>query len=205
MDDLYYYKYMKYKIKYLDQKKQIGGNIHNFVKLFNDSFLDNWILTGSEAIKLYLTHFKRLDLLTFIPNDIDIIYVANNLADRKIGNFMRVQSSPQRSMTFRYEDLSFDISTQPTSNYYVIDGIKVIPPDELITIYNDNRLSTDSVERKKTIDEKIIALSEIKRLMLGIPKLRLSIIKKKPFSALTLIENKGKKMRPLLFTNSDDE
>ena len=58
MDDIYYDKYIKYKTKYLNKKNQIGGDIQEFKNLFNSYFLDNWVLTGSEAIKLYLIHFK---------------------------------------------------------------------------------------------------------------------------------------------------
>jgi hypothetical protein len=204
MDDIYYDKYIKYKRKYLNKKNQMGGDIQEFKNLFNSYFLDNWILTGSEAIKLYLIHFKRLDLLTFTPNDIDILYIEKELTNRSIGNFTRVQSTIEKSMTFKYEDKSFDITIQPSSNYYIIDGIKVIPPDDLYIIYNDNRLSSDSEEKKEVTKKKLDALTEIKKLMLGMPKLRLSVIKRRLSTEIDFSEKKGKK-RKSLFSNSDNE
>lgn len=201
MDDIYYDKYIKYKTKYLNKKNQMGGDIQEFKNLFNSYFLDNWILTGSEAIKLYLIHFKRLDLLTFTPNDIDILYIEKELTNRSIGNFTRVQLTIEKSMTFKYEDKSFDITIQPSSNYYIIDGIKVIPPDDLYNIYYDNCLTSDSDERKQVTKKKLDALTEIKKLMLEIPKLRLSVIKKRPFTEIDY----SKKKRKTLFNDSDNE
>ena len=95
-----------------------------YFSTFNIILGDDWVLTGSEAIRLYLKHIDRMDLLKFIPKDIDIFYLSNAPYSRKyIGNFSRLQDSPQRSMTFFTNELSFDMDTKANIPYFLIDGI----------------------------------------------------------------------------------
>ena len=181
----YKHKYLKYKMKYENLKNQQGGNIHLYKRLFDSYFGNDWILTGSEAIKLYLNHFNRPELLTFIPKDIDIIYMAKEFTSPKVGDFLRETSSPQRSMTFKYQDKSFDVTLQNSSYYYEINGIKVITPDELFETYREYQFGTDQEETNK----KLHALSEMKRQLKDIPKRKLEITRKMSYSARLFEEN----------------
>ena len=185
----YKYKYLKYKMKYVNLKNQEGGDITLYKTLFNSYFGNEWILTGSEAIKLYLNHFNRHDLLTFTPKDIDIIYIAKEFTLPKVGDFSRMQSSPQRSMTFKYQDKLFDVSLQDSSYYYEIDGIKVITPSELFQIYTENQFTTDSEEKKEETRKKLFALSEMKRQLKDIPTKKLQINKKISYTSRFCEEN----------------
>ena len=168
-------KYLKYKNKYLELKNQIGGGIQEYRDLFNSVFGSNWIITGSEAIKIYLEYFKRGSLLTFIPNDVDIIVVQSDLFNlTKIGDYSRKQSQPEKSMTFIKDKKSFDISTQDTVSFYEINGYRLIDPKVMLENYRDNR-------RNISDDHKIIALEEIIKLVGPLDKLRLPINKRKRF------------------------
>jgi hypothetical protein len=166
-------KYLKYKTKYLELKNQIGGGIHEYKILFNSVFGNNWIITGSEAIKIYLEFFKRGSLLTFIPNDVDIIVVQSYLFNlTKIGDYSRKQTQPEKSMTFIKDSKSFDISTQDTVSFYEINGYRLIEPKVMLENYRENR-------RNISDDHKIIALEEIIKLVEPLEKLRLPINKRK--------------------------
>ena len=101
-----YNKYLKYIAKY---NLFLGGNKINTMKdLFNLHFDNNWILTGSEAIKKYLEHFN-INKFDFPTNDVDIFYVsANELSSRMIGSYKRKQERPERSMTFSNDESSID-------------------------------------------------------------------------------------------------
>ena len=168
-------KYLKYKNKYLQLKNQIGGGIHEYKDLFNIVFGSNWIITGSEAIKIYLEFFKKGSLLTFIPNDVDIIVVQSDLFNlSKIGDFSRKQTQPEKSMTFIKDNKSFDVSTQDTASYYEINGYRLIDPKVMLENYRDNR-------RNITDDHKIVALEEIIKLVEPLEKLRLPLNKRKRF------------------------
>lgn len=160
-------KYLKYKIKYLELKKQLGGGVKEFTELFNSYFGSNWILTGSEAIKIYLEHFQRGKLLTFIPGDVDIIVVQPNvITSQKIGDFTRKQSQPEKSMTFENGLKSFDVTTESASSYYEINGYRLMDPRVMLLNYEDNR-------RNITDDHKITALREILHLVEHLEKKRL--------------------------------
>ena len=117
------HKYLKYKTKYLQLKNQLGGDIKDYLNTFNNEFGSNWVITGSEAIKLFLIHFKRDDLLKFKPNDVDIIVANKDIIYKEtIDGFKRQQSQPERSMTFKKDLKSFDVGTQDFINYYEING-----------------------------------------------------------------------------------
>jgi hypothetical protein len=173
----YEHKYLKYKKKYLDllEKNQNGGGIQEYKELFTTVFGNNWIITGSEAIKLYLEFFQRGRLLTFMPNDVDIIVVQPDTYNfAKIGDYIRKQSQPEKSMTFIKEEKSFDISTQETASYYEINGYRLIDPKVMLENYIDNR-------RNITDDHKIVALQEIIKLIEPFEKKRLPDNKRKRF------------------------
>ena len=166
-------KYLKYKIKYLELKKQLGGGVKEFTDLFNSYFGNNWILTGSEAIKIYLEHFQRGKLLTFIPGDVDIIVVQTNvITSQRIGDFTRKQSQPEKSMTFENGVKSFDVTTESASSYYEINGYRLMDPRVMLLNYEDNR-------RNITDDHKITALKEIFHLVEHLEKKKLPENKKR--------------------------
>ena len=174
MKDDFYHKYLKYKTKYLQLKKLLGGGIDDFKTMFHNEFGSDWILTGSEAIKLYLIHFNRPDLLTFTPNDIDIIYINKNMIYREnINGFKREQSQPEKSMTFSKGSTSFDVSTVDNAYYYEINNIKLMSPELMLDNYEENL----ELRNNPSDNAKIKALKEIKKLISesGLEKKRLPI------------------------------
>ena len=191
MEDKFYHKYLKYKTKYLQLKKLTGASIVDFKTIFNNEFGSDWILTGSEAIKTYLTFLNRQDLLTFTPKDVDIIYINKDMIYKEtIGGFKRSQSQPEKSMTFTKDSKSFDVSTQESAYYYEIDGIKLIDPEIMLENYEENldfRNNSDD-------PDKIIALREIKKLLMEsrIEKKRLPIKEEKSSRFSSPIVNKRK-------------
>jgi hypothetical protein len=154
--------YLKYYNKY--KNLLYGGSIDEYMDLFNTQFDDKWILTGSEAIKKYVEFFEKPELFELTPNDVDIIVVQNDLIySRNIGNYKRVQSQPEKSMTFQYNNKSFDVSTQKESiSYYEINGIKLATPNDMLDDYVTN-LELRGKKEEDTI--KIHALYEIKNLI----------------------------------------
>ena len=161
-------KYKDYKRKYLKAKHELtifqqGGGIDEFKGMFNAFFGSDWILTGSEAIKVYLEHFGRTDLLKFTPNDVDIIYINNDKIYREnFDGFVRKQSQAENSMTFVNGPKSFDITTtKGPVNYYEIDGIKLMMPMEMYNNYEENMF-----HRQSDIEtSKLEALIEIDKLV----------------------------------------
>ena len=189
MDDYYYKKYMKYKIKFLKKTREIEDAINTkkqrvddvknkhlteedfitIIKTINDHLgKDEWVLSGSYAIKLYLKYCKLKNLLTD-PRDVDIIYVSNqNLNPINIGDFIPVQKSSEKSMSFKKNDnLSFDIvETVPSKKYYEINGYKLESPDNMIHRYQDSKSSRgkDKEGKLKSAEDnlKLQALYKIK-------------------------------------------
>lgn len=169
-----YNKFQKYFNKY---QLFIGGNkIDTMKDLFNAYFDNSWILSGSEAIKKYLHHFKIPDF-DFPTNDVDIIYVSSNqLSSRTIGEYTRKQAQVENSMTFIKDDSSFDINiVKGPVIYYEIDGLKLHSPNIMLENYEEN------IEfRNNPYDKiKIAALREIIKVINPEHKLRLEIDNKK--------------------------
>ena len=132
--------------------------------MLNDYYSNNWVLTGSVAVKIYLIHLKLLHLLNFITSDIDALVVKEgkgkcDIEERKLGIdnvtiYKRVQETPQRSVTFTNGESSFDISCiskMPKINN--INGINILSPSILLTYYLDDERDKDK--------PKIHALKEI--------------------------------------------
>ena len=133
----HYNKYIKYITKY---NNFIGGNkIDTMKDLFNLNFGNNWILTGSEAIKKYLEHFN-ISGYDFPTNDVDIYYLSNSdLSSSKIGPFHRKQERPESSMTFINGSSSFDITiVKRPLYYYFINNLKLDTPDNMLENYEEN-------------------------------------------------------------------
>ena len=145
----------------------MANNWNNLRKMFNIYFDKDWILTGSEAIKLYLEYFNKTDLLTFTPNDIDIVFINDKkFYMNRVDNYIRKQSQPEDSMTFSNGTDSFDITiTNKPVYYYEINGIKLMDPIEMFNNYTE----TDEV--------KIKALEIIKNKIKSLDKKRIPAYK----------------------------
>ena len=180
------HKYLKYKIKYLQLKNQLGGDIKDYLNTFNNEFGSNWVITGSEAIKLFLIHFKREDLLKFKPNDVDIIVANKDIIYKEtIDGFKRQQSQPERSMTFKKDLKSFDVGTQDFVNYYEIDGYRLIDPKIMLENYEENL----EFRNNSTDKDKIEALKVIVQLVSDLPKQR--IPKKEESNVFSSLKRRG--------------
>ena len=163
-----YNKFQKYFNKY---NLFVGGNkIDTMKDIFNAYFDHSWILSGSEAIKKYLHHFK-ISGFDFPTNDVDIIYVSNNqLSSRTIGEYTRKQGQVENYMTFTKGESSFDINIVKVI-YYEIDGIKLHSPNIMLENYEENVEFRDNPYDKI----KIAALYEIIKVINPDDKLRLEI------------------------------
>lgn len=195
-------KYKEYKRKYLEAKHRLsvsqqGGGIDEFKGMFNAFFGSDWILTGSEAIKVYLEYFERKDLLKFTPNDVDIIYVSNDKIYRdNFDGFKRKQSQAENSMTFENGPKSFDISTtKGPVYYYEINGIKLMTPMEMYNNYEENMFHRQSEIEKS----KLEALLEINKIIQS------KSIEKKRLPVLSEEREMRNPISRSLFSSSDDE
>jgi hypothetical protein len=135
----YYNKLVKYQLKNSLFK---GGNKIDTIKdMFNIFFGNSWILTGSEAIQMYLNHFN-ITGFDFKTSDVDIFYVSKDqITSRTIGEFTRKQDQPETSMTFenKNDNTSFDVTIMKNSkNYYEINNIKLDTPDNMLENYEEN-------------------------------------------------------------------
>jgi len=151
------------KKQYVNSQEQIQSSLsskdNEIILLLNDYFSNDWVLTGSVAVKLYLIHLNLLDLINFTTTDIDALVVKEgkkkcDIEERKLGTYKRVQETPQRSVTFKNGEFSFDISCiskMPKINN--INGINILSPSILLTNYLDDERDNDK--------PKIYALKEI--------------------------------------------
>lgn len=135
----YYNKFVKYQLKY--SLFTGGSKVNNLKDIFNIFFGNYWILTGSEAIKMYLNHFNITEF-DFPTNDVDIFYISkDSLTSRNIGTFTRKQAQVESSMTFENKDTneSFDITIMKNSRYYYdINNIKLDTPQNMLENYEEN-------------------------------------------------------------------
>jgi hypothetical protein len=178
----YYSKKLKYKFKYDSINKFHGGAKIDAMKgLFNGFFGQNWILTGSDAIKKYLEHFGIVDDHPFVVNDIDIFLISREktISERIFGPYTSVQQQPEKSKTFRNETngSSFDVTVINSSKkYYEIDGIKLDIPSKMLEQYNEI-LGEEGRNHESDI-AKIGALEEIESLINPANIRTLSIVNK---------------------------
>jgi hypothetical protein len=118
---------------------QKGGLVEDYLGLFDSAFGDQWILTGSEAVRLLAEHFRISHTLR--PSDLDVVVVSPDLFyGRFIGPFQRVQTTPERSMTFKSEaGHSFDILTTQKERYVEVPFsgrvVRVMDPASLSREY----------------------------------------------------------------------
>jgi hypothetical protein len=149
--------------QYINSQEQIQTSLsskdNEIILLLNDYFSNDWVLTGSVAVKLYLINLNLLDLINFTTTDIDALVIKEgkrkcDIEERKLGTYKRVQETPQRSVTFTNGEFSIDISCiskMPKINN--INGINILSPSILLTYYLDDERDKDK--------PKIYALKEI--------------------------------------------
>ena len=142
-----------------------NADISEIFKLLNSTYLNNWILTGSYAIKMYISNFNLSHVLDV--NDIDVLLLKNNdklcnIDESSIGDYVRKQTSPQRSVTFinKYnKNKSFDVTCvskiSPTK-INTLNGINILSPTELLEFYKDGDRAEDATKIK--ILKEIITL-----------------------------------------------
>jgi hypothetical protein len=130
--------------------------IEQYEGVFN-SLDDQWVLTGSEAVRLLTLHCGIADKYPIKPNDLDILYVGNeDDLGRYIGGFMR-KGPKGRSMTYENDSgRSFDINVESAVSYYVVNGVRIFSPMSMLDTYEE-----DSFIRGAKDDIKIAALREI--------------------------------------------
>lgn len=139
--------------------RQKGGLVEEYTRLFDSAFGDQWILTGSEAVRLLADHFGIGHSLR--PGDLDVVVVSPDLFyGRTIGSFQRVQTTPERSMQFiNPTGHSFDIITTPKERYVEVpyEGhmIRVIDPIRLLREYESE---LDVRGNKRNADTHKIAI-----------------------------------------------
>ena len=117
----YYNKYLKYKKKYLNLKKILGGNIFNkiydkLIKIFRDinkindplfGFRDIIHIKGGASIKYHLQKYMIApDALTRLTNDIDILVI---LDDYKLENLELFNENKKNFVIFILETIKKNI------------------------------------------------------------------------------------------------
>lgn len=133
--------------------------INNYKDLFNSYFGDDYIITGSVAIRIFC---EKLDIKTELnSNDIDILYVNKSLLyNKNIGEFTRKFECPTHSLKFINNKTkeSIDITTVTSSNYCIINNLNILHPAKLKMIYEDNKRDEDII--KIELLDKIIELTK---------------------------------------------
>jgi hypothetical protein len=110
-----------------------------------------------------------------------------------IGSFKRKQERPENSMTFSNGESSFDITiVKRPLNYYLVDGIKLDNPTNMLENYEDNLELRDNPTDKI----KIEALNAIIKVINPDNKLRLELdIDNKKYKFNPEEEPAGKRLR----------
>ena len=186
----YYNKFIKYQ-----SKLEGGSNLTVDIKQTFDTFFgNNWILTGSEAIKKYLQHFNITEF-EFPTNDVDIYFISKDDFTMPIINgYKRKQENPTSSMTFINESInkSFDITVSKRSMYYYeIDGIKLDTPKNMLDNYEENL----ELRNNHYDSIKINALRKIIEVLNPEDKLKLELENNKKRRVDNQDENEGERLR----------
>jgi hypothetical protein len=157
--DKYYKKYMNLKKQNIVGKLFGGGAIKpswydNYIKEVTNVYREDYVITGSGAVSIYLNYFNELTDGMFneliptlrIPNDIDFLYYckgADYENSRKLGKYKKLQSTPQRSVTYEFDDIgefpifikSFDLTCLNKISYVQIDKYKLLDLNKLLEFY----------------------------------------------------------------------
>ena len=180
----YYIKYLKYKIKYLNLKDQVGNGriisteeiIGNMLELYNmvSTKYTEVYLTGSMALYFLAHNFGvELDEDYPLPNDVDFVVYNNGkllIEEKNIISYKREQSTAERSVTMKSDTTenyfkSFDIiASKLYKNHHVVlyngQNINVLDltsiKDEYIDDINPiNSKKLELIEKLDKIDLKV--------------------------------------------------
>ena len=155
-------KYSKDKMIYLllkplFQKYSMGDNEGNIINNMIDIYQtvgetygkENIYLTGSMAVYFIAYHFGLLYSGYPKPNDVDLVVYTNEeqIYQREIGEYVRVQQTPERSVTFRsdhsigFSDFDIIARNREIKRYYEIPfngiNIRTLPLDIIQNEYLD--------------------------------------------------------------------
>ncbi len=145
---------------------QKGGLIEDYSRLFDATFGNEWILTGSEAVRILAEHFGIPHTLR--PSDLDVVYVSpTEFRSRFVGDLERVQNAPGRSMTFAREGRSFDLLVEQRTPQrflvipYMGTMVRILSPARILREYASE---LDLRGNKRNADlQKIAILQEVLR------------------------------------------
>ena len=155
-------KYNKNKMIYLllkplfqkySMEKNEGGVILNMIDIYQTVGeiygKENIYLTGSMAVYFIAYHFGLLNSEYPIPNDVDFVVYTNEerIYQREIGEYVRVQQTPERSVTFHsdhsngFSDFDIIARNREVKRYYEIFfkgiNIRTLPLDIIRNEYLD--------------------------------------------------------------------
>jgi hypothetical protein len=160
-----YYKYLK--------KNMSGGaltyfDIVRYTNLINDDLGPNWCYTGSIAIYLYCVVCNIPN--SYIPNDIDIIYVPDNCLDKPliIAGFSRdpsVNTNDGLPYYNKNRNKMLDLICNEEMSYCEVNIhghiFKLLSPDKLFDAYSDRyedlNKSDDIIKDKINLLHKILS------------------------------------------------
>ena len=138
-----------------------GEKLKDIILLINylNSFYDNFCITGSSALMIYVYAYLSEEQFSNIPipNDIDVLVrpikgrlQTVDLTSITINNqiYNRLQQSPNRSVTFSNGDKSIDVTITPFSSTNLY-GINLISLDELRGFYEEE----ENEQKVKFIDQ----------------------------------------------------
>jgi hypothetical protein len=162
---LYKHKAHKYYLKYKEYKKQNGGLVekptwlNTFIEELSQVYESNFVITGSGALAVYLNYYNILTNGEFnklvaemqIPQDVDFVYYCRGTGyesrtniETRAGRYTMEQSSPQRSVTYKFNSSnrlpsfikSFDLTCLQRIPYVMIDKYKVLSLEKLLYFYS---------------------------------------------------------------------
>ena len=155
-------KYSKDKMIYLllkplFHKYSMGDNeriIRNMIDIYQtvgETYgKENIYLTGSMAVYFIAYHFGFLNSEYPIPNDIDLVVYTNEerIYQREIGEYVRIQQTPERSVTFHsdrsngFSDFDIIALNREVKRYYEIPfqgvNVRTLPLDIIRNEYLDD-------------------------------------------------------------------
>jgi hypothetical protein len=158
---------MKYKIYY----QEAGGvnmdallvRINEYKVLF-DSYIgeNNWAFTGSVAVIIH-GHYNSIDMTDVSePNDFDIIFESdqNQVMITNIGDFVRVQDTLEKSVTFRntVTNETFDLGIVKKLTKTIVGGYPLMNANILLYNYDDpmaGRRNTDDMKKIRVLKEVV--------------------------------------------------
>ena len=181
-ESYYKQKALKYKMKYLFLKqKMFGGAKPAWFDPFNQELRqvypdgENMVITGSAALAILLNDNGATDDYLLLkrmtngmhaqgkdmPGDLDLVYTGNIFSRENIRDFKRdPKQSIGTSVTFINDAGNIneiDLTNVPRIEYVIIDGLRIISPQNLLAYYKYE----DNPELKEKNKYKIPLLEEL--------------------------------------------